>query len=279
MFLSAATRSSTSSSTATTGAAARPMPRAPAARPSTSRSASPGSAIGRACSPASRPTFSAGGSGGCSRRRGSRPPMRPTDRPTTISLVGLDAAGVPAYQFYRNGSADTGLAPDLPALGPEVAGLHFGSYSIAVAAGRRCPGRACRAGERDASSRLDPNVRPTVVPDMAVWRARIDVLAAPCRRAQDQCRGSRPAASRHAHRRPSPPTSSPAACASSSSPAAATGRARLDRRRHRGRGAPPEVAVVDTVGAGDTFMAAILHWLVMPAPARAAAPGGSTVPA
>ena len=58
----------------------------------------------------------------------------PTDRPTTISLVGLDTAGVPAYQFYDNGSADTGVVDgDLPALGPEVVGLHFGSYSLAAA--------------------------------------------------------------------------------------------------------------------------------------------------
>ncbi len=38
-----------------------------------------------------------------------------TERPTTISLVGLDTAGVPAYQFYKNGSADTGVAPGRPA--------------------------------------------------------------------------------------------------------------------------------------------------------------------
>ena len=43
----------------------------------------------------------------------------PTDRPTTVSLVGLDTAGVPAYQFYDTGSADTGvIEADLPALGP-----------------------------------------------------------------------------------------------------------------------------------------------------------------
>jgi fructokinase len=27
---------------------------------------------------------------------------------------------------------------------------------------------------------------------------------------------------------------------------------------------PPRVEVVDTVGAGDTFMAALIHWLIMP---------------
>ena len=100
----------------------------------------------------------------------------PTDRPTTLSLVGLDAAGVPAYQFYDNGSADTGVeAGDLPALGPEVIGLHFGSYSLAATpVGDAMAALARGKGGRFVS--VDPNVRPTVEPDMAVWRARLDVL-------------------------------------------------------------------------------------------------------
>ena len=100
----------------------------------------------------------------------------PTDRPTTLSLVGLDTAGVPAYQFYDNGSADTGVREeDLPALGPEVVGLHFGSYSLAAAP----VGDAMAALARGKSGRfvsVDPNVRPTVEPDMEVWRQRLAVL-------------------------------------------------------------------------------------------------------
>ena len=62
----------------------------------------------------------------------------PTDRPTTISLVGLDAAGVPAYQFYDNGSADTGVTPaDLPALGPEIVGPALRLLLDRRGAGRR----------------------------------------------------------------------------------------------------------------------------------------------
>ena len=77
----------------------------------------------------------------------------PTDRPTTLSLVGLDTAGVPAYQFYDNGSADTGVVEaDLPALGPEVVGLHFGSYSLAAAPVADAMAALAR-GEPGASSR------------------------------------------------------------------------------------------------------------------------------
>jgi fructokinase len=99
-----------------------------------------------------------------------------TDRPTTISLVGLDTAGVPAYQFYDAGSADTGVTEsDLPVLGPEISGLHFGSYSIAVAP----VGDALAALARASAGRfisVDPHIRPTVDPGMRVWRARLEAL-------------------------------------------------------------------------------------------------------
>lgn len=98
----------------------------------------------------------------------------PTDRPTTISLVGLDAAGVPAYQFYD--SSDTGVEPgDLPPLGPEITGLHFGSYSLAKAPVADALAELATR-HRNLFISVDPNVRPTVVPDMSVWRARLDKL-------------------------------------------------------------------------------------------------------
>ena len=100
----------------------------------------------------------------------------PTDRPTTLSLVGLDTHGVPAYQFYDNGSADTGVTEaDLPALGPEISGLHFGSYSLAAAPVADAFA-ALAAASRDRFISVDPNVRPTVEPDMDVWRERLAVL-------------------------------------------------------------------------------------------------------
>ena len=91
----------------------------------------------------------------------------PTDRPTTISLVGLDTAGVPAYQFYKNGSADTGvIAADLPALGPEVAGLHFGSYSLAAAPVADAFAALAARQARAASSR---SIRTCGRPSSPTW--------------------------------------------------------------------------------------------------------------
>ena len=185
----------------------------------------------------------------------------PTSRPTTISLVGLDPAGVPEYQFYGAGSADAGLRPaDLPALGPEVEGLHFGSYSIAVAPVADAFA-ALAAAERDRFVSLDPNVRPTIEPDMAVWRARIAALTP----SVDLLKiSAEDLALLHPGR----------AAEAFAADAIAAG-ARLvvvtdgaeTARGWTASGAeaearPPAVAVIDTVGAGDTFQAALIARLM-----------------
>lgn len=193
-----------------------------------------------------------------------------TDRPTTISLVGLDTAGVPAYQFYDTGSAGTGVTTaDLGPIEPEITGLHFGSYSIAsepVADALL----ALASAERGRFIALDPNIRPTVQPDMAVWRHRVDALLP----FVDLVKIS---AEDLALMRPG---TGPAAFAhdlldrgvrlvvvtDGGGPAqgwAATG-AQAEAR-------PPHVEVVDTVGAGDTFQAALLSRLL----AQDAGPGAA----
>jgi fructokinase len=185
----------------------------------------------------------------------------PTDRPTTISLVGLDAAGVPAYQFYDNGSADTGVTPaDLPVLGPEVAGLHFGSYSLAVAPVADAIAALAR-GKDGRFVSVDPNVRPTVEPDMDVWRARLAVLMP----LADLVKIS---AEDLALLRPG---TTPEAFATELTALGVTlvvvtdGGAAAMGWTSAGLHAtavPPRVKVIDTVGAGDTFQAALLARLL-----------------
>jgi fructokinase len=180
-----------------------------------------------------------------------------TDRPTTISLVGLDPAGVPEYQFYGNGSADTGLTlADLPPIGGDVAGLHFGSYSIAVAPVADAFA-ALAVTERARFVSVDPNVRPTIEPDMAVWRGRLDALMPTVDLLKTSAEDL---AILH-----------PGATAESFAADVIGRGARLvvvtdggeTARGWTARGLsaearPPAVAVVDTVGAGDTFQAALI---------------------
>ncbi|MEM9061894.1 MAG: carbohydrate kinase [Pseudomonadota bacterium] len=99
-------------------------------------------------------------------------------RRTTLSLVGLDPNGSPEYAFYGVGSADCAIsASDLPAVPDHVEALHFGSYSIAVRpVADAFAELAARESHRFLS--LDPNVRLTIEPEIGLWRERIASFAA-----------------------------------------------------------------------------------------------------
>lgn len=190
----------------------------------------------------------------------------PTDRPTTISLVGLDTAGVPAYQFYKNGSADTGVSPaDLPALGAEVTGLHFGSYSLAAApVADAAAALAERYSDRFVS--LDPNVRPTVEPDMAIWRMRLSALyprATLVKISAEDLDLLHPGVTAERFAADLIGRGVGLVVVTDGGDTAMGWTA----SGHHATATPPRVTVVDTVGAGDTFQAALIARLLR-------APGG-----
>ncbi|MCP4278318.1 MAG: carbohydrate kinase [Gammaproteobacteria bacterium] len=96
-----------------------------------------------------------------------------SDRRTTLSLVNLDDSGTPEYSFYGEGSADCGVQiSDLPEIKQEISGMHFGSYSLVIN-----PVADAFAfllsSNRGRFISLDPNVRPTIEADMDIWRERI----------------------------------------------------------------------------------------------------------
>ncbi|MEM1049085.1 MAG: carbohydrate kinase [Pseudomonadota bacterium] len=101
-----------------------------------------------------------------------------TSQPSTLSLVDVGPDGTPAYTFYGHDAADRTLrVEDLPVLGPDVWGIHAGSYSLVV---EPVGSSLLSLVEREAGRRLitlDPNVRLTVEPDTALWRGRIDRFA------------------------------------------------------------------------------------------------------
>lgn len=95
----------------------------------------------------------------------------PVDRPTTVSFIGIAPDGGPAYAFYGEKAADRSVGEgDLPAIGPDVAAVHVGSFSTAVAP----IGPALKTlADREKVKRLisyDPNIRLTVEPSLDTWR-------------------------------------------------------------------------------------------------------------
>ncbi len=96
-----------------------------------------------------------------------------SDRRTTLSLISVQDDGQPQYSFYGEGSADCNVtAAELPEIGAEVHGIHFGSYSLVVK-----PVADAFASMLDKYQNrfisLDPNIRPTIEPNMQVWRERV----------------------------------------------------------------------------------------------------------
>jgi fructokinase len=101
-----------------------------------------------------------------------------TDRPSTLSLVDVNSDGIPAYTFYGHKAADRAVrAEDLPTLESDLWGIHAGSYSLVV---EPVGSSLLHLFEREAGRRLlslDPNVRLNVEPDTNLWRNRVDRFA------------------------------------------------------------------------------------------------------
>ena len=180
-----------------------------------------------------------------------------SDAPTTLSLVGVDAKGVPEYAFYGTGAADRTLPLAALARMPADARLlHVGSYTMVVGDTAATQRALIERMHGQLVVSYDPNLRLNVEPDLAAWREtlqwmlpRTDVL-----KLSDEDLGLLY------------PGIDPVAFA-----ADCLGKgAGLVALTRGGRGAfawhasgtvdvpPVKVDVIDTVGAGDTFQAALL---------------------
>lgn len=97
--------------------------------------------------------------------------------PTTLAMVAVGANGSPHYSFRGEGCADRQLsAAHLPALGAEVRGLHVGSFSLVV---QPIGDALLQLVQRESGQRLitlDPNVRLNPEPNIELWRERIATL-------------------------------------------------------------------------------------------------------
>ncbi len=101
-----------------------------------------------------------------------------SELPTALALVNLDK-GSASYSFHFSDTAGLSLeASALPVLSADVEGLHFGGISLVA---EPCGSAYEALCIRESSSRLisiDPNIRPSFISDEAVYRARIERMLA-----------------------------------------------------------------------------------------------------
>ncbi|VTU45927.1 2-dehydro-3-deoxygluconokinase (plasmid) [Variovorax sp. SRS16] len=183
-----------------------------------------------------------------------------SDAPSTLSVVSIDASGVPRYDFHGNGAADRQLTPDtLPALPADTRVLQLGSYALVVEPVGSTLRALAQAARASCLIAYDPNVRLNVEPDIARWREVVEgmiSLAHLVKVSEEDLALLYPdetpeqVAPRWLMQGAALVTVTRGGAGSS----AWTAKARID--------APSEpVKVIDTVGAGDTFQAALLTWL------------------
>ncbi|WP_088283495.1 carbohydrate kinase [Ideonella sp. A 288] len=183
-----------------------------------------------------------------------------TDAPTTLSLVGVDARGVPSYAFYGHGAADRQLLPaHLAAVPARARAFHFGSYAMVV----EPVGSTQRAlVEREHARSViayDPNIRVNVEPDLDRWRETLRWMLPRTHllKVSDEDLGLLyPGRSIEHFAAEALAAGTPWVVVTRGGEGAVGVTARDTVRM------PPQpVEVVDTVGAGDTFQAALLTWL------------------
>ena len=175
---------------------------------------------------------------------------------TPLSVVGTGPEGSPSYVFYHRGTAECSLTyREIPVVDDRITGLHFGSYTLVVEpiAGALAALASARQGRFIS---VDPNVRPTIVPDMREWRRRVEAMVA----FANLVRVSREDLE---HLYPSEEVEEIARGWLDTAPdlvivTDGANPVRAFRRDESVEYEPPGITVVDTVGAGDTFQAALL---------------------
>lgn len=96
-----------------------------------------------------------------------------SDKPSTLAFVKKEDDGQPRYAFFSNGAAHVDLrADDLPTLPREALAIQFGSISL-IPAPVSDTILALVEAERKRVVSFDPNVRKSLIADEADYRERI----------------------------------------------------------------------------------------------------------
>lgn len=180
--------------------------------------------------------------------------------PSTLAFVKKNEAGEARYAFFADGAADRNFRPeDVPPLGDDVQAIVFGSISLIA---DPVSATILDLVEREAPKRVvsfDPNIRDVLVSDETDYRGRVarGIAASSVVKVSDEdlewITGSTDLeAGAHSLREQGPLLVVVTAGADGALAVFDGGTVRVD--------AVP-TTVSDTIGAGDSFHAALLSWL------------------
>jgi len=178
---------------------------------------------------------------------------------TTLALVTPTPSGE-FFSFYCQNTADTLLRPeDLPANLPNGSALHFGSISLLLEPTASTLEHLMRRETRRRLISLDPNVRPFLIHDKATylerlggWLEQVDLVKVSQADLEWLYPGADPAAVAREWKAYGPVLVLVTLGGSGAFAVTSTQTVQV---------AAPRVQVVDTVGAGDSFMSGTLSWL------------------
>ncbi|WMT57535.1 carbohydrate kinase family protein [Truepera radiovictrix] len=184
-----------------------------------------------------------------------------SDAPSTLAFV-AESGGDVDFTFIGEGAADTRYDPQpRPTLPPEVAFLEFGSISLLREPGASAIDELIAAHRGRCAVIFDPNVRPALIPDRAAYTPKLE-------RALSLSHLVKVSAQDLRWLYPDVPIEAAAASWLDRGPEAvivtsgAEGVRLLRREQPTLTLATPRVEVADTVGAGDTFMGALMVRLI-----------------
>jgi fructokinase len=180
--------------------------------------------------------------------------------PSSLAIATVGRDGAADYRFLVSGTADWGWTDsELGRLPKGIVAVHGGSLALALAPGGAAVERMLARARATSTVSLDPNIRPTLVADMAAHRERVERCVA----AADLIKVSREDLDAL---HPGVHSTEVARRWARSGPRlvvvtdGAEGSIGFTAEAETTCPASP-VAVVDTIGAGDTFAAALLDWL------------------
>jgi fructokinase len=184
-----------------------------------------------------------------------------TELPTTLALAELDERGAATYRFYSEGTSAPALAPEaaLEAIPARVDMLHVGTLGLVMEPTALALQAVVEAVSDRALVMVDPNCRPTFIPDRGTYRRSLAAtlaLAHVVKVSDDDLRYLEPGAGTLAAARALLDDGPGVALVTLGSDGAlvVTAEATVDVPA-------PNVTVVDTIGAGDAFGGGFLaYW-------------------